>query len=227
MEASAHSPQTLAELARASLSGASVATVTARDACSGSSDLEVTVKVTADRYGRPILHVAPESPLVEGIAAQPVVTVTVAAQAPYEALALRGPAMAVNSGGNDRRKMYRVALLGVDFVRPEQTPVGLAAFHAAAPDQLWGQGQLMLDHLQNHHRAELEATVRAHGMPDASAVVARALDRRGLDLAVLTPEGVSAVWMPFLNGPVKSPAELAWQLRLCLTCRCREPHDDG
>jgi hypothetical protein len=31
--------------------------------------------------------------------------------------------------------------------------------------------------------------------------------------------------MPFLNGPVTSPAELAWQLRLCLTCRCREHHD--
>jgi hypothetical protein len=225
MEASTREPQALAELARASLSGASVATVTARDACSGSSGLEVTVKVTADRYGRPILHVAPDSPLVEGIAADPVVTVTVAAQAPYEALALRGPAMPVKSCGDDRRKTYRVALLGVDFIRPEQTPVGLAAFHAAQPDQLWGQGQRMLEHLQAHHRAELEATVRAHGMPDASAVVARSLDRRGIDLAVLTPEGVSAVWMPFLNGPVTSPAELAWQLRLCLTCRCREHHD--
>src|ERR1700712_2058273 len=119
MEASAHSPQTLAELARASLSGASVATVTARDACSGSSDLEVTVKVTADRYGRPILHVAPESPLVESIAAGPVVTVTVAAAAPFEALALRGPALRVKAcNDDDRRIMFRVALLGVSFVRP-------------------------------------------------------------------------------------------------------------
>jgi hypothetical protein len=227
MEASTRDPQTLAELARAALSVASIATVTAPGACSGAAGLEVTVKVTADRYGRPILHVAPESPLVEGIAARPVVTVTVAAQAPFEALALRGPAMAVRSCGDDRRKMYRVALLGVDFIRPEQTPVGLAAFHAAQPDQLWGQGQLMLEHLEAHHRKELEATVRAHGMPNATAVVARSLDRRGIDLAVLTPDGVSAVWMPFLNGPVKSPAELAWQLRLCLTCRCREPHDGG
>src|SRR6195952_5464236 len=97
MEACTPAPQTLAELARASLSVASVATVTARDTCSGSSGLEVTVKVTPDRYGRPILHVAPESPLVEGIAAQPVVTVTVAAQAPYEALALRGRAMAAGA----------------------------------------------------------------------------------------------------------------------------------
>jgi hypothetical protein len=222
MEACSREPQTLAELARASLSVATVATVTALESSPGSSGLEVTVKVTADRYGRPILHIAPESPLVDRIAVEPVVTVTVAADAPFEALALRGPAMPVKACGDARRVMYRVALLGVDFIRPEQTPVGLAAFHAAAPDQLWGQGQLMLDHLERHHTAELEACVRAHGMPNASAVVARALDRRGLDLAVLTPEGVSAVWMPFLNGPVKSPAELAWQLRLCLTCRCRE-----
>src|ERR1700712_2507239 len=225
MEASAHSPQTLAELARASLSGASVATVTARDACSGSSDLEVTVKVTADRYGRPILHVAPESPLVDRIAADPVVTVTVAGEGPFEALSLRGPASRVKSCSDERRVMYRVALLGVNFVRPEQTPVGLAAFHAAQPDQLWGQGQAMLEHLERHHNKELEACVRAHGMPDATAVVARSLDRRGIDLAVLTPDGVTAVWMPFLQGPVKSPSELAWQLRLCLPCRCRNHGD--
>src|ERR1700710_2194923 len=197
MEATTRDPQALAELARASLSGASVATVTAGGACSGFAGFGGAGKAPADPYRRPILHVAPESPLVEGIAAQPVVTVTVAAQAPYEALALRGPAMAVKSCGDERRKMYRVALLGVDFVRPEQTPVGLAAFHAAAPDQLWGQGQLMLEHLDRHHNKELEACVRAHGMPNATAVVARSLDRRGIDLAVLTPDGVSAVWMPF------------------------------
>jgi hypothetical protein len=227
MEANTREPQTLAELARVSLSGAHVATVTATGDASFSAGLEVTVKVTADRYGRPILHIAPESPLVERIAAQRLVTVTVAAQAPYEALALRGPAMPVKSCGDERRVMYRVSLLGVDFVRPEQTPVGLAAFHAAAPDQLWGQGELMLQHLTRHHNEELEATVRAHGMPDADAVVARGLDRRGLELAVLTDDGVSAVWMPFVNGPVNSPAELAWQLRLCLTCRCRGHQGGG
>jgi hypothetical protein len=227
MEASARAPQTLAELARVSLSGASVATVRAEDRRSDSPDLEVTVKITADRYGRPILHIAPESPLVDRIAAEPVVTVTVAAQAPYEALALRGPAMVVKSCGDERRVMYRVALLAVVFIRPEQTPVGLAAFHAAQPDQLWGQGEVMLDHLERHHNKELESCVRAHGMPNAGAVVARSLDRRGLELAVLTEDGVSAVWMPFLNGPVNSPAELAWQLRLCLTCRCRGHHGDA
>ena len=227
MEAAAREPQTLAELARMSLSDASVATVTAQDSSSDSAGLEVTVKVTADRYGRPILHIAPESPLVDRIAAKPVVTVTVAAQAPYEALALRGPAMPVRSCGDGRRVMYRVALLGVDFIRPEQTPVGLAAFHAAQPDQLWGQGEQMLEHLEQHHSQELESCVRSHGMPEAGAVVARSLDRRGLELAVLTEDGVSAVWMPFLNGPVNSPAELAWQLRLCLTCRCRGHHGDG
>jgi hypothetical protein len=225
MEASTRNPEALAELARASLSGASVATVTVT-ACDGESGSEVTVKVTADRYGRPILHVAPESPLVDRIAADPVLTVTVAAEAPFEALSLRGPASRVKSCSDERRVMYRVALLGVNFVRPEQTPVGLAAFHAAQPDQLWGQGQAMLDHLERHHNKELEACVRAHGIPEATAVVARSLDRRGLDLAVLTPDGVSAVWMPFLQGPVKSPSELAWQLRLCLTCRCRN-HGDG
>ena len=212
-------PQTLAEMARAALAEANVATVISE---SGSNATEVTVKVTADRYGRPILHVAPESPLNASIEAGPVVTVTVAATAPFEALSLRGPALRVRACNDDeRRVMYRVALLGVSFVRPRKAPVRLAAFHAARPDLLWGQGEQMLEHLSTEHGEDLEACVRAHGMPDASAVVARSLDRRGIDLAVLTADGVTAVWMPFLQGPVNSPEELALQLRLCLTCRCR------
>ncbi len=230
MEASSRDSQSLADLARAALSDASVATVTPR--CEavkpvvGARGGEVVVKVSADRYGRPILHVTPESPLAERIKQEPVVTVTVSAQAPYEALALHGPATLMNHCSDARVVRYRVALLGVNFLSPRQTPVGLAAFHAAAPDQLWGQGEIMLEHLQRHHAAELESCVRSHGVPQAQAVVARSLDRRGIDLAVLTEEGVTAVWMPFLQGPVTSPAELAWQIRLCLTCRCREHRQD-
>src|ERR1700712_2468205 len=99
-------PQTLAEMARDALADAKVATVVSE---SGMSAAEVTVKVTADRYGRPILHVAPESPLVQSIAAGPVVTVTVAAAAPFEALSLRGSALRVKGcNDDDRRVMYRV-----------------------------------------------------------------------------------------------------------------------
>ncbi len=218
-------PQTLAEMARDALAEATVATVTSESAAEAA---EVTVKVTADRYGRPILHVAPESPLVDSIAAGRVVTVTVAAAAPFEALSLRGPALRVKACDKDeRRVMYRVALLGVSFVRPRRAPVRLAAFHAAQPDLLWGRGEQMLEHLSTNHAADLKACVCAHGMPDASAVVARSLDRRGIDLAVLTPEGVTAMWMPFMQGPVASPEELALQLRLCLTCRCRNHNEES
>src|ERR1700712_4464135 len=180
-------PQTLAEMAREALAEANVATVLSE---SGMNATEVTVKVTADRYGRPILHVAPESPLIESIELGPVVTVTVAAAAPFEALSLRGPALRVKACNTDeRRVMYRVALLGVSFVRPRKAPVKLAAFPAATPDLLWGQGEAMLEHLSSRHAGDLEACVRAHGMPEAKAVVARSLDRRGIDLAVLTEDG--------------------------------------
>jgi hypothetical protein len=217
MEGCYPEPLTLAEMARSALMSASVATVV--------SDVQdATVKVTADRYGRPILYLPPESPLVEQLEASPRVAVTVAATDPFEALELRGPVRRVKAAHDERRLLYRMALLKVAFVRPRRAPVRLAAFHAAQPDMLWGHAQQMLDHLSAGHSAELTACVRAHGLPDADMVVARSIDRRGIELAVLSEDGVSAVWMPFLNGPVTNPSELAWQVKLCLTCRCRNNH---
>ena len=210
MEGSYPEPLTLAEMARSALMTASVATV-----------FETAMKVTADRYGRPILYLPPESPLVERLDAGPHVAVTVAATDPFEALELRGPVRRVHGAQDERRLLYRMALLKVTFVSPRRAPVRLAAFHAAQPDMLWGHGEQMLEHLSSGHAAELTACVRAHGIPDADTVVARSIDRRGIELAVLSEEGVSAVWMPFLNGPVTNAQELAWQVKQCLTCRCR------
>jgi hypothetical protein len=116
---------------------------------------------------------------------------------------------------------YRIAVLTVSFSRPEPAPVGLAAFHSAQPDEVWGHGAALLDHLTGRHSAELLACVRAHGVPAAETVVATSLNRQGVDLTVLSAGGVTALWLLFADGPVTSPAELAAQLRQCLTCRCQ------
>jgi hypothetical protein len=47
------------------------------------------------------------------------------------------------------------------------------------------------------------------------------LDRHGLELLVLTPDGTVAVRLSFPDGPVSSLEEVPASIRTMLTCRCR------
>jgi hypothetical protein len=66
-----------------------------------------------------------------------------------------------------------------------------------APDPLWREAPGVLHHLEHGHIGDLIRSVRAHGMPEADWVIPRGLDRYGLELLVLTPEGTAAVWLSF------------------------------
>ncbi len=98
--------------------------------------------------------------------------------------------------------------------------VPLNEFKAAEPDPLWRQAPQALEHLGEAHAPELLACVRAHGLPEAEAVVPRALDRYGLELAVICAAGIRTVRLPFPGGPVDSLQEVTEGLRVLLTCRC-------
>ncbi|GAB3260860.1 hypothetical protein GCM10027425_24020 [Alteromonas gracilis] len=79
----------------------------------------------------------------------------------------------------------------------------------------------LLLHLADAHAAELLACVRAHGHPEAEAVVPRELDRWGLVIVALTPGGVERVRLHFPGGPVDDLRLLSPGLHCLLTCRCR------
>ena len=78
----------------------------------------------------------------------------------------------------------------------------------------------MLHHLEHGHMADLIGCVRMHGLPQADWVIARGLDRYGLELLVLTTDGVAAVRLGFPDGPVTSLQDVPASIRTALTCRC-------
>ena len=117
-------------------------------------------------------------------------------------------------------RTYRVSLLSARLVAGTSVPVPLGAFHAAEPDPLWRYSSQTVAHLGEAHAAELLACVRAHGSPEAQAVVPRAIDRYGLQLTLLTAGGVSTLRLPFPFGPVGSAEEARVGLRAMLTCQC-------
>ena len=67
---------------------------------------------------------------------------------------------------------------------------------------------------------DLIACVRMHGLPQADWVIARGLDRYGLELLVLTTDGVAAVRLGFPDGPVTALRDVPASIRTALTCRC-------
>ena len=68
---------------------------------------------------------------------------------------------------------------------------------------------------------ELVRCVRAHGMTRAEWVIPRGLDRYGLELLVLTGDGIASVRLSFPDGPVTSLQDVPASIRTALTCRCR------
>jgi len=73
----------------------------------------------------------------------------------------------------------------------------------------------------------LTGTARAVARDTAARITAcavahpRGLDRHGLELLVLTPDGTVAVRLSLPDGPVSSLEEVPASIRTVLTCRCR------
>jgi hypothetical protein len=68
---------------------------------------------------------------------------------------------------------------------------------------------------------ELVRCVRAHGIAHAEVVIPRGLDRYGLELLVLTTDGIATVRLSFPDGPVSSLGDVPASVRAALTCRCQ------
>jgi hypothetical protein len=151
------------------------------------------------------------------------VTVTIPADAPFEALRLTGltkpPARAGGSAGSESAT-YPVTLQSLEFTGVVPVQVALRRYEAASPDPLRHERRAVLRHLEACHMAELVSCVQAHGLTTAEYVIPRGLDRFGLEFLVLTADGVAAVRMAFPDGPVASLQQVPASIRAVPTCRC-------
>jgi hypothetical protein len=216
----------LAERARTAVAQARLAVVTwdeLEPAGRLRSPVTATAAIRADGAGGPVLLLAPRETVTEALAASPLVTVTVPAPAPLGSLALTGTVWPRAEA--DGRLGYRLDLRSLRFAGGGDggggAPVPLAEYQAAAPDPLWRVAASAIGHLEHGHMAELICWVRAHGMYQAEWVVPRGLDRFGLELAVISANGVAAVRLSFPAGPVSSLEDVPASLRAVLACRCR------
>jgi hypothetical protein len=212
------SEPSLAQQARTALAQARVGSLIGRSTPSAARSVTL-VRVTDQLDGQPVVELEPESAMVRLLAGRPVVTVAVRGPGPYRALHLTGTAEA-RPPLDDRLRAYRVTLLSTRLVSTSSVSVPVCDFKAAEPDPLWRHAPEALEHLGQAHATELLACARAHGMPEAEAVVPTTLDRYGLALAVIGSEGIRSVRLPFPGGPVSSLQEVGEGLRVLLTCRC-------
>ncbi len=212
----------LAELARTVVARARTATIACGHSAAGSSP-PASVAMRADPAGQPILLPASGSALARRLAAEPGVTVCVCADPPFSALRLSGDARPGEPGRARGRAAYRVVLRSAEFTGAGGRPVPLASYLGAAPDPLWRVAPGILRHLSRGHMGELVACVRAQGLRQAEWVMPSGLDRFGLRLLVLTPDGIADTRLSFPDGPVSSFGEVPPSLRAVLACRCQGP----
>jgi hypothetical protein len=220
----------LPELARTALARAATATVSAVTVPGGPAAAPVPVRATRD--GSPLLLPAAGSPLEQWLAGGPgPVRVSLPAGPPFSALRLTGTARPVLRDTAPRDTAPRdgaagvtacvVALGSVEFTGGGRALVPVEEYRAAAPDPLWRVAPRILHHLGHGHMGELVGCVRAHGVTRAEWVVPRGLDRYGLELLVLTSDGIAAVRLAFPEGPVSALDDVPVSLRAALTCRCQ------
>jgi hypothetical protein len=151
------------------------------------------------------------------------VRVSLPAGPPFSALRLTGTARPVGGAGITacRLAIGSIEFTGGSVLTAKGARVPVEDYLAARPDPLWRVAPGILRHLEHGHMDELVGCVRAHGMTRAEWVIPRGLDRYGLELLVLTGDGIAAVRLAFPDGPVSSLDDVPVSLRTALTCRCQ------
>ena len=226
----------LPERARTALARAATAIVSDATTSPGGSAVtgptatgSVPIRATWD--GSPLLLPPAGSPLARWLDWRPgAVRVSLPAGAPFSALRLTGTVTRVTEAwfaGASGVSAWTVTIGSVEFTGGGQPRVPVAEYRASRPDPLWRAAPGILHHLEHGHMGDLVRCVRAHGMARAECVVPCGLDRYGLELLVLTAEGIAAVRLSFPGGPVDSLDDVPMSLRAALTCRCQADPGHG
>jgi hypothetical protein len=219
----------LPELARTALARAATVTVSPATA-PGSPTAAGPVPVRPMLDGSPLLLPAAGTPLAHWLAEGPApVRVSLPTGPPFSALRLTGTARPVRRAGDAGIIACMVSIRSIEFTGGGRAWVPVDEYRAAQPDPLWRVAPTILHHLEHGHMGELVGCVRAHGLARAEWVIPRGLDRYGLELLVLTTDGIAAVRLAFPDGPVSCLDDVPMSLRTALTCRCQAgpAHRDG
>jgi hypothetical protein len=122
----------------------------------------------------------------------------------------------VAPSGRSRRDLV-LSPLSARFYGTTSVLVPMSEYLEASPDPLARHAAGTVRHLEGcHGRTVLDAVRRQH-RPHALAAVPRSLTRFGLEVGVLSADGVETLWLRFPEGPVAGVHEASAALRGLLT----------
>ncbi|VXC11745.1 hypothetical protein [Nocardioides sp. AX2bis] len=207
---------TWADQARTSVAGARTGTLRTRSCRTPSTETLVSVEVADD--GRVRVLLSGSSPAVPALAACRVATLTV--PGPGSRVVRLTGSFTMDRPDESGVRSYTPTLLSVRLVEPgrDDVVVPVDAFWRSEPDTFGHQAAAVLRHLAAVHGEDLLAGARAQGY-DAASVVPLVVDRDGVELAVLTLEGVDRWRVPF-EGCVSAAGADLRTVRLPVECTC-------
>lgn len=207
---------TWAEQARTAVAGARTGTLRTRSCRTASTETLVSLEPTAD--GRLRVVLAGSSPAVPALAACRVATLTLAG--PGSRVVRLTGSFTMDRPDETGMRAYTPTLLSVRLVEPGRADVVVPvdAFWRSQPDTFGHQATAVLRHLTTVHGEALLAGARAQGYA-AAAVVPLVVDRDGVELAVLTADGVDRWRVPF-DGCVAGVGADLRTVRLPVDCSC-------
>lgn len=185
-----------AERARTAVAGASVGTLVVRGKRRGRTMTSVTVECSGD--GSPVVWLDSGSPVLRELAGCCAVALYLSGPTPYASLHLAG-SLERHRERRSGRLAFRMRLRSVDLVGPGWVNVPLPEFRSATPDPLRDQAAELIAHLEEDHRDDLLAGVRSLGH-HVEAVVPRAIDRYGIEVAAICPHGVTSLRLRTTRG---------------------------
>jgi len=220
-----HSEPTASERARTALAQARVGSLVTKGCAVRPATM--TLVVVEDRPdGRPIIYLEVSSPTVRELGGCRVATLSVASAAPFRSLELTGRLAPIRSTRPGHRA-YRLSPMTARLTGTTTHLLNLSDYQAAQPDPLADLAPAILRHLADAHAPELLSWVRAQGHRHAEAVLPRAVDRYGIDLAVIGADGVQRVRLNFPDGPIENPGQIRAGFPMVQACSCRDTDGRG
>jgi hypothetical protein len=179
----------------------------------------MTVVSVRDRGdGCPVVSLDESSPVLRSLTACPVATLSYPSELPYPAFGLTGlldRPRGVAPSGHSRRDLV-LSPLSARFYGTDSVLVPMSEYLEASPDPLARHAAGTVRHLEGCHGPTVLDAVRRH-RPHALAAVPRSLTRFGLEIGVLSADGVENLCLPFPGGPVSDVHEASAALRRLLT----------
>lgn len=206
-----------AEHARTAVASALTGALTAYPRQATPLRTRVTVR---DDGGQVVLGVSSDSAAARLLSIRPFAALRVAPAA-CEPTVLQGTVRRLARA--DRSRITRFAFVpgAIRLDGSQRLAVDVGAYRAAAPDPLRREAAGVLDHLRRDHGQDLTDCLHAQGHDRVVWAEASRLDRYGLELIAVEPEGISTIRLTFPQ-PISDLHDLGPSLYLALHDRCSQ-----